>query len=241
MRFLNIKEMLAPKESKCRSGRRLKGFVGVTIHNTGNKGKGADALSHAKYLQGSGKDQFASWHYCVDEKNITQSIPENEVAWHAADGNGSGNMKTIAIEICMNSDGDILKATNNAAELAADILKRRGIKKADNFLHQHNRWSGKNCPQMIKQGVPYSWEEFIAKVNEFLKEGEEEMAQRYNKVSELPKGLQKEAQELVDSGALVGENGKLDVTEDMVRTMIVNKRYNDNFLKRLIEAIKGGK
>lgn len=229
---MDIKKMFAPKGSKCRSGRRLKGFVGVTIHNTGNTGKGANALSHAKYLQGSGKDYFASWHYCVDEKNITQSIPENEVAWHAADGNGSGNMKTIAIEICMNSDGDISEATNNAAELAADILKRQGIKKADNFLHQHNRWSGKNCPQMIRRGIPYSWEEFIAKVNGFSKGGTEKM-QRYNKVSELPKGLQKEAQAFVDCGALAGDSkGNLNVTEDMIRTLIISKRYADKVARK---------
>lgn len=166
---MNIKEILAPLGSKCRSGRKLKGFVGVTIHNTGNKSKGANALSHANYLRGGGKDNFASWHYCVDDKLITRSIPEDEAAWHAADGTGNGNMKTIAIEICMNSDGDILKATDNAAELAADILKRHGIKKADNFLYQHNRWSGKNCPQMIRQGIPYDWSAFVSKVNAFLK------------------------------------------------------------------------
>lgn len=167
---MNIKEMLAPTGSKCRCGRKLKGFVGVTIHNTGNAVKGANALSHARYLQGGGKDNFASWHYCVDENMITRSIPEDEVAWHAADGTGNGNMKTIAIEICMNSDGAIRKATDNAAELAADILKRHGIKKADNFLHQHNRWSGKNCPQMIRQGVPYDWQTFLTKVNAQLQD-----------------------------------------------------------------------
>lgn len=57
---------------------------------------------------------------------------------------------------------------------------------------------------------------------------EEEMVKRYNRVAELPKSLQKEAQELIDSGALKGDTkGKLDVTDDMIRCMIVNKRYTD--------------
>ncbi|MHC1722731.1 MAG: M23 family metallopeptidase [Aminipila sp.] len=64
--------------------------------------------------------------------------------------------------------------------------------------------------------------------NKKVEEEEEEM-KRYNKVEELPKGLQKETQELINSGALKGDaNGNLDVTEDMVRCMIINKRYIDS-------------
>ena len=50
---------------------------------------------------------------------------------------------------------------------------------------------------------------------------------RFQSVPELPGALQKEAQELVDSGALAGESAGLDVTEDMIRVMIVCKRYVD--------------
>lgn len=57
----------------------------------------------------------------------------------------------------------------------------------------------------------------------------EEEDMRYNKVTELPKGLQKEIQELVDSGALKGdEKGNLNITEDMARCLIINKRYADS-------------
>ena len=228
--MVEVKEMLAPIGSKCRPGRARTGFAGVTIHNTGNTGKGADALSHGKYLQGGGAGTTASWHYAVDETLATRSILESEIAWHAGDGTGNGNYKTVAIEICMNSDGNITKATDNAAELAADILRRNGITKASGYLYQHNHWSGKNCPQKIRAGVPYSWDAFIKKVQSFLDlvtQEEEEMVKRYDKVSDLPASLQKEAQELVDSGALAGSNGKLDVTEDMIRTMIISKRYAD--------------
>lgn len=61
------------------------------------------------------------------------------------------------------------------------------------------------------------------------KEQEEEEMKRYNKVEELPKGLQKEVQKLIDAGALRGdEKGNLNITEDMVRCMIINKRYADS-------------
>jgi N-acetylmuramoyl-L-alanine amidase CwlA len=160
-----ILDMLAPSGSRCRSGRKLADFKGVTIHNTGNAAKGADALAHAKYLQGGGANSPASWHYCVDEKTITRSIPETEIAWHAGDGSqGSGNTKTVAIEICMNADGDIRAATDRAAELAAYILRRRGYCAAAKYLFQHHHWTGKNCPQKIREGIPYNWDAFVKKV-----------------------------------------------------------------------------
>lgn len=166
-----IIKMLAPAGSKCRPGYKRSEFGGVTIHNTGNKSSTADALNHAKYLQGTGKNKQASWHYCVDETNITQSIPESEVAWHAGDGrNGYGNSRNISIEICMNEGGDILAATDKAAMLTAYILNKYGhtlaISKVN--LYQHNFHSGKNCPEMIRKGIPYNWDTFVNKVNLFL-------------------------------------------------------------------------
>lgn len=59
-------------------------------------------------------------------------------------------------------------------------------------------------------------------------EEDEDMATRYNSVSELPEWAQEETQRLVDRGALKGdENGNLDVTMDMLRTMIVCQRMVD--------------
>lgn len=165
--MVEIRKMLAPVvKSGARSGKNRAGFAGVTIHNTGNTGKGAGAANHGAYLQGNGKNKQASWHYAVDGNLITQSIPENEVAWHAGDGGGKGNMQTVAIEICMNPECNLRMATDNAAELTAYILKRNGISKAQarKYVYQHNNWSGKNCPQLIRGGVPYGWEEFLRKV-----------------------------------------------------------------------------
>ena len=55
---------------------------------------------------------------------------------------------------------------------------------------------------------------------------------RYNKVSEMPKWAQNEAQELINSGALKGdENGNLDLTEDMLRMLIISKRYAESLNK----------
>ena len=159
-----ITEMLAPKGTACRSGERRNSFLGVTIHETANTTKGAGALNHAKYLQGSGSTKAASWHYCVDDGTITRSIPESEVAWHS--GTAKGNYNTIAIEICVNPDSDFKKAVIKAAELAADILKRNNItgENYKKYLYQHNQWSGKDCPHNLRKGTPCSWAYFVEQV-----------------------------------------------------------------------------
>ena len=165
---IDIIEQLAPKGTACRSGEKRRGFRGVTIHETGNRAKGAGALAHAQYLRGGGSSRAASWHYCVDDTNITRSIPEAEAAWHS--GTRDGNFETISIEICVNADGDFRKACLKAAELAADILKRNGVpaSKARSHLFQHHDWSGKNCPETIRKGTPVSWEGFCNSVRDFM-------------------------------------------------------------------------
>ena len=149
--------------SGARPGIKMSKCIGVTIHNTDNSGVGADAQAHANLLKNSWKNKQQSWHFAVDEDGAYQSIPTDEIAWHAGDGGtGKGNTQTIAIEICMNSDGDLEKATDNAAQLAAQQLKEKGLS-ADK-IYQHHDWSGKNCPSQIRAGKPYSWNTFKAKV-----------------------------------------------------------------------------
>lgn len=168
---LEIIEQLAAKGTACRSGEKRTAFAGVTIHETGNQAKGAGALSHAAYLRGSGSGRAASWHYCVDDTNITRSIPEGEAAWHS--GTRKGNYETIAIEICVNPDSDFRKACLRAAELAADILRRNGVSAYSykKFLHQHHDWSGKNCPEKMRAGKSgVTWASFVSAVGSFMGE-----------------------------------------------------------------------
>lgn len=161
--------MLAPNKTSARRGIKLQSFAGVTIHETDNESKGAGAINHANYLKNNATSLKKSWHYCVDEKIITQSIPEDEVAYHS--GTTKGNYNTISIEICVNSDGNYQKALDHAAELTADIFKRKGItsKNYKNYLYQHNHWSGKNCPRRLRASTPCSWSFFVELVSKYLK------------------------------------------------------------------------
>ena len=121
--MLTVKSRLLPL-CAARCGKKLRRFSGVTIHETGNRAAGAGAENHMLYMvKNGGGAKEVSYHYVVDEKEVWHLIPEDEVAWHAGDGaDGKGNNETVAVEICVNRDGDFAKAVENAARLTAAIL-----------------------------------------------------------------------------------------------------------------------
>ena len=134
---------------------------GITIHNTANN---ASAENEIKYMIGNNKQ--VSYHYAVDDKEIIQGVLENRNAWHAGDGNGNGNRKTIGIEICY-STGDkakFEKAQENAAEFVAYKLKEYGWDTDKVYTHKH--WSGKHCPHRTLD--EYGWEYFIDLVKKYM-------------------------------------------------------------------------
>ena len=166
--MIEIQEKLIPKGSKRRAGKPMTNCVGVTIHNTGNTDIGATAKANAAYYNNSANDAVAGTHYFIDDKECYCVAPDTEIVEHS--GKRQGNDTTVAIEICDNSDGDLRKATDRGAELAASILKKKGFSKAvwKQNIFQHNDWSGKDCPQDIRAGKPYDWTTFVNQVNKYM-------------------------------------------------------------------------
>src|SRR5690625_1819464 len=132
----------------------------ITIHETANTSRGANAQAHAN-LQSRGFS--SSFHWQVDDKQAIQSYPHSVSCWHAGDGRGGGNTESIAIEICVNSDGDFRKAVENAVKLTRKIMKDEGISIMN--VVQHNAWSGKDCPTYLRRGSKgMLWSDFLAMV-----------------------------------------------------------------------------
>lgn len=171
-----------PISSKHRPGTKRTGFRGVTIHETGNTAKGANAKAHRNYYMNLAKSNSGisiGYHYFVDDTEAYLMHPENEIAWTNGDGHGDGNYKTVSIEICVNSDGNFAKARDNGAYVAAVVLKNNGIKKvigvtgsdaqgnkAKANLFQHRSWMVKNCPENIRnKGL---WNDFVKATQKHL-------------------------------------------------------------------------
>ncbi len=164
---VTFKEMIVPKGNEnIRPGYAMEPKY-ITIHETANTSKGANALNHAKYLDNQARgntDRSASWHFTVDDKEIYQHLPLNEVRWHA--GDKTGNYESIGIEIAVNSDGNYTKAVENARKLAAFLMNELNI--SLDHVQKHQFWSGKNCPAfMIQRG---QWDAFLKGTNAYHNE-----------------------------------------------------------------------
>lgn len=124
-----IQEHIISDGRKNRPGRDTNPDTYITIHETGNAAKGADAAAHGAYLDSAaGEDALVSWHYTVDDHAIVQHLPDYETAYHAGDGkDGPGNTTSIGIEICVNAGGDFEAAKANAAALVRLLMEEHGI------------------------------------------------------------------------------------------------------------------
>ena len=209
----------------------------IVMHYTANNGD--TARDNCDYYHRVGGLQ-ASAHYFVDEHGAMQSVLECDTAWHCgAEARHPywhpecRNANSIGIEMCSRkrADGSYYikpETVANAAALAKDIMQRYGID-TDHVL-RHYDVTGKHCP-MPWVDDPDQWTAFkdmLTPENITTVEEHEDMATRYNTVAELPEWAQEETQKLIDRGALKGdENGNLDVTMDMLRTMIVCQRMVD--------------
>ncbi|MBW2672114.1 MAG: N-acetylmuramoyl-L-alanine amidase [Deltaproteobacteria bacterium] len=170
--MVRIKQDFIPQGRRNRPGYFMKPAY-ITIHDTANPNKGADAEAHARYLKSNAAARApVSWHFTVDDHQAIQHLPLNENGWHCTDGHdGPGNRTSIGVEICENSDGNRAKAESNAAELVAHLLQKLNL--SIDRVVQHHHWYNKNCPHILR-GRPGGWEGFLAAVKSYMPETRKE-------------------------------------------------------------------
>lgn len=134
----------------------------TVYHETSNESPGANAAMHQRYLQNLENNPAGtqvSYHFVVDDREIIQCIPINEVAWCQGDGSGPGNSYGISIEQCVNSDGNRKKAEYNAVILHRALIKKLGLE-----LRKHQDFNGKTCPlKILNEG---RWAEIKSRINQ---------------------------------------------------------------------------
>lgn len=133
----------------------------ITVHNTYND---ASAMSEISYMLGNGLK--TSFHVAIDDYRVVTGIPFNRNAFHAGDGrNGTGNRKSIGIEICYSKSGGerFANAEKLAAEYIAMLLKQFGW--GIDKVKKHQDWSGKYCPHRT---LDMGWQRFLDMVSMYL-------------------------------------------------------------------------
>ena len=152
---MNIRQDFLPTSASNRPGTRITA-THITQHETANTNKGANAEMHSRYIKGAdARSRSVSWHFTVDDTEIIQHLPVNEMGWHAG---SQGNRQSVGIELCVNSDGNYEKAKANAVWLVQRLMNQLNIPLSRVVSHKH--WTGKNCPaQLLNQ-----WSTFKALV-----------------------------------------------------------------------------
>lgn len=163
---MQVRKQLVPEKHRLvNSGTNP--ITSITVHETGNTGKGADAAAHAK-LQERGNSRNASWHETVDDTEAVISYPATARCRHA--GTAAGNNTSYSLEICVNSDGDFEQAVRNAARRVRALLEEHDLPLS--AVVQHHRWSKKNCPTRLRAGGHgIDWSEFIELVRDGVPDG----------------------------------------------------------------------
>ena len=111
--------------------------IGITVHNTGSISVSSSTTMAEQYTRATvnGNMKDVRVHFYVDDVCAWQNLPLSLSGWHAADGSGNGNRKTISIEVIGNSK----KAEDNAAKLIAYLLDQHNWNVNSN-LYTHTHW-----------------------------------------------------------------------------------------------------
>ena len=130
----------------------------IVLHYTGNDGDSDEA--NARYFKNN--IVKASAHYFVDDDSVTQSVPDNYIAWSVGgrrysscskSGGGSmygkcTNSNSISVELCDTvKNGTVYpseKTIENAVELVKVLMHKYGIPESN--VIRHFDVTGKGCP-----------------------------------------------------------------------------------------------
>ncbi len=154
--------------------RSLKNIKYLVIHYTGNDGDRDE--SNGRYFQNN--IVGASAHFFVDGDSITQSVPDDHVAWSVGGNKYPGtkggkwygkctNNNSISIELCdeqKNGRYDFSEATlKNAVDLTRMLMKKYNIP-VENVI-RHYDVVGKICPAPFVNDEA-AWKAFKARLKE---------------------------------------------------------------------------
>lgn len=136
------------------SGRGGNSIKYIVMHYTANDGDTDKGNAH--YFQGAGRR--ASAHYFVDEDSVTQSVRDNDAAWHCGGALESShhplrgicmNRNSLGVEMCSDIVGGKYTITpqtvDRAVELVKYLMAKYGID-ADHVV-RHYDVTGKDCPE----------------------------------------------------------------------------------------------
>lgn len=217
---------------------------GLMLHSIGTPQPSAAALARYFDQYQPGGQSVCVHAFAQADGTVYQTLPWEMRGWHCG---GAANNTHIGIEMTepgadmayAEAAAQITGTYRTAVALFAQLCETYGLDPlADGVIighaegHRRGVASNHADPEYLwnAYGMGYTMDGFRAAVAEAMAgtQKEETDMTRYNTVAEMPAWAQAEAQQLVDRGALKGDtDGRLDLSLDMLRTMLVCQRMID--------------
>lgn len=217
---------------------------GIMLHSIGTPQPSAAALARYFDQYQPGGQSVCVHAFAQADGTVYQTLPWEMRGWHCG---GSANSTHIGVEMTEPGAGmayaeaaaQITGTYRTAVALFATLCETYGLAPlADGVIighaegHRRGVASNHADPEYLwnAYGMGYTMDGFRRDVAEAMAGTQKEEANmtRYNTVAEMPAWAQAEAQRLVDRGALKGDtDGRLDLSLDMLRTMLVCQRMID--------------
>ena len=208
----------------------------LVIHFTANDGDSAKNTADYFAREAPG----ASAHFFVDEREIWQSVQEKDIAWHCGTRGMyfhpyCRNANSLGVELCSRKRGEKYYFTpetvKNAQQFVRSLMKRYGIP-TENVV-RHYDVTHKNCPAPFVEDAG-AWQRFKAGLMEQAKEDNmtekqvkqliEQSKTVFDTEEAVPEWGRATIEKLTKRGLLRGEDGKLALTEEMLRVFVVLDR-----------------
>lgn len=245
MTSVNIIEAFAEKNRCYQIGAALYP-QGIMLHSVGCAQPSAAVFARSFNQYQPGGASVCVHAFVQADGAVYQTMPWYMIAWHCG---GAANQTHIGVEMTEPSTGmtyaeaaeQIAGTYRTAVELFAALCKRYGLDPTQDGViighaegHRRGVASNHADPEYLwnAYGMGYTMDGFRADVAvkmaaENTDEGDDDMV-RYNSIDDVPGWAQDTVRALMDAGALQGDDqGRLDLSLDMIRGMVIGKRYAD--------------
>lgn len=219
---------------------------GIMLHSVGCAQPSAAVFARSFNQYQPGGQSVCVHAFVQADGTVYQLLPWEMRGWHCG---GSANSTHIGVEMTEPSEGmtyaeaaeQIAGTYHTAVELFAALCKQYGLDPAQDGViighaegHRRGVASNHADPELLWDvyDMGYTMDGFRADVAAKMVAGntdeEDDDMVRYDSIDDVPGWAQDTVRALMDAGALQGDDqGKLDLSLDMIRGMVIGKRYAD--------------
>ena len=217
---------------------------GIMLHSVGTPQPSARALVRYMDQYQPGGQSVCVHAVAQADGTVYQLLPWEMRGWHCG---GAANGTHIGVEMTepdvsmpyAESAEQIAGTYHTAVELFAALCKKYGLDPVRDGViighaegHRRGVASNHADPEVLWRtyDMGYTMDGFRADVAEAMSKNDEEDENmiRYNTIDDVPGWAQDTVRALMDAGALQGDDqGRLDLSLDMIRGMVIGKRYAD--------------